>query len=268
DTPTGNTCNVTILGGINITITGMDNPREYIKIYNSSGSLVYNCHATCDSETIVNLNPGDYTVDIETFTNSWSPICDLNQSVTVVASSAARARLYFTLDSEQTAVVLNWTANRGKSFEVQRAADQVNFETIEEIINNKNTQEFLSFETKDYSPILGKNFYRIKRYFADGSFDFSEIQSIDYQNNLAEVFLFPNPTKSNTFLQMQKYIGKTAKIQCYDIYGQLLFEQNVDAISERAIPLETNQLSSGTYFIKIKVEGFRMITKKLILINE
>jgi len=89
--PGTNDCVAEAIGGANITITGLSNPREYVKVYNSGGGLVFTCGDDCDANTVIdNLPDGDYAVDIETYETSWAPICNLVLDVTVTSGAAAR----------------------------------------------------------------------------------------------------------------------------------------------------------------------------------
>ena len=71
------------VNGNTITITNLDDSKEYVKIFNSNGGLVYECNNSCNTTVQVPVANGTYTVDIQTFTGNWRQICSINQSVTV-----------------------------------------------------------------------------------------------------------------------------------------------------------------------------------------
>ncbi|MCP9768734.1 hypothetical protein EGI22_12480 [Lacihabitans sp. LS3-19] len=73
-------------------------------------------------------------------------------------------------------------------FELERSKDAVNFERIanlklKDYINNS----FLDFV--DIYPIKGNNYYRLKMVNLDGSFEFSKIINVNYQENGEYVYL-------------------------------------------------------------------------------
>jgi len=71
-----------------ILITGLTVPIEIIKIYNISGGWqqVFNCVANCgDQQTIDNLSPGNYVVEVQFYSASWGFIC--SEQIDAVVSS-------------------------------------------------------------------------------------------------------------------------------------------------------------------------------------
>jgi len=62
--PVNNNCNAAVTGGAALTITGLNNPREYIKVFKVPGGLVTTCDGSCESPLIYsNLEPGTYKVE-------------------------------------------------------------------------------------------------------------------------------------------------------------------------------------------------------------
>ncbi len=103
----GCTCQGTTGGGstgtcsdINITasataldITGLTAPIEIIKIYrinnNNGWQLVFDCAANCGTQqAITNLTPGNYVVEAQFFTASWSSICSVQETLAVSSIDA------------------------------------------------------------------------------------------------------------------------------------------------------------------------------------
>ncbi len=87
ETSTGpsETCDVTIqVIGNSIVIDNVNNPINYIKVYDMDGGLVGICNNDCDlTEIYSNLPDGEYLVDIETFSSSWSAICNIEEVIVV-----------------------------------------------------------------------------------------------------------------------------------------------------------------------------------------
>ena len=69
-----------------INITGLTAPIEIIKVYrvNNGWQLVYDCAANCGTQQeITNLAPGNYIVEVQFFTASWSSICSEQKTLVV-----------------------------------------------------------------------------------------------------------------------------------------------------------------------------------------
>ena len=97
----GCTCQGTMTGGgsngtcsdISITasantidITGLTAPIEIIKIYrvNNGWQLEYDCVANCGTQqSITNLVAGNYVVEVQFFTASWSSVCSVQETLVV-----------------------------------------------------------------------------------------------------------------------------------------------------------------------------------------
>ncbi|MEL6923214.1 MAG: T9SS type A sorting domain-containing protein [Bacteroidota bacterium] len=111
--PVNDECLATVSDGANITITGLNNPREYVKIYDSSGGLVFTCGDDCDATTIVEgLAPDDYLVDIETYQDNWLAICNLEITAVVNGGVAANRRGQYDKAAQQMLLFPNPTHNQ------------------------------------------------------------------------------------------------------------------------------------------------------------
>ena len=65
-------------------IEGLLAPIEIVKIFNASYNLVYQCNGNCPDEIeIEDLSKGDYYIDIQSYTQNWRFICDLQKSLTI-----------------------------------------------------------------------------------------------------------------------------------------------------------------------------------------
>ena len=67
---------------------------------------------------------------------------------------------------------------------------------------------------------------------------------------------------------MKELKDKKGNVQISNQMGTIIFEKEYDSISEYAEHIELSELPSGIYFVMIKAEGRRMITKRLVVIDE
>ncbi len=85
--------------------------------------------------------------------------------------------------------------------------------------------------------------------------------------DLGELTVFPNPAKSEVFVNLKAYAGKNAQIQVVNTYGQIVKDLGIDEITTNAVRLDVNDVQTGLYHLRIQVENSDIITKK-ILINK
>ncbi|MCH2081171.1 MAG: T9SS type A sorting domain-containing protein [Saprospiraceae bacterium] len=78
-----------------------------------------------------------------------------------------------------------------------------------------------------------------------------------------DIGLSPNPAKDRINLDLSKLIGQEARIQIYNIHGQLIEERQIDAIEEANENFDIESYPSGTYLINIQL-AMQQQTLKLI----
>ncbi|MFK7807653.1 MAG: lysyl oxidase family protein [Saprospiraceae bacterium] len=85
-TPGG--CNVMYIPGPdNITITGLGHPNVSVQVYDNNWSTVYSCFNNCSNPEIVDgLSEGTYYVKTNVWDESWQPICEVIEYVSVTGS--------------------------------------------------------------------------------------------------------------------------------------------------------------------------------------
>jgi len=74
--------------------------------------------------------------------------------------------------------------------------------------------------------------------------------------------IFPNPAKEN-FSIVLNFNFKTAVLEIYSVSGKLLFKERINTIANNAFNLSIKE--KGAFIIKLSVDGFEPVSKKLIL---
>jgi hypothetical protein len=135
------------------------------------------------------------------------------------------------------------------AFEIQRSADNVNFQTIEIIPSknsNSNTRQFYSF-TDNSNDFKGFSLYRIKMVNKDGTFSFSPVKTVKGNNNVNSGFIvFPNPSTgaANIFIAG---VSEPTHVMLLDNSGRLLKQTTL----VNAHSLQLTNLQKGGYIIKV-----------------
>ncbi|MGE0568464.1 MAG: T9SS type A sorting domain-containing protein [Bacteroidia bacterium] len=87
------------------------------------------------------------------------------------------------------------------------------------------------------------------------------------ENNgvFTSTLLFPNPTKSNSTLQVNSTFAGNSTLSIYDINGKLISQRPKDlVIGKNMVTIQSNELPKGTYFVELKNE-LGIIKEKLII---
>ena len=193
--------------------------------------------------------------------------CPINSSGALVANTN---NLQLDAQLKRGAIDITWINNLGALadvFEIEKSKDGFNFETLEEQLPVASL-DYEVYQSVDYDPLNGYNYYRIKMIMTDGSFLYSEVKRVKVILNNDVVTLFPNPAINEVFISMKELKGKKGNIQISDQMRRVFFNQDYDSISEYAERIELTEMPSGIYFVFIKAENRRMITKRLVIIDE
>ncbi len=186
------------------------------------------------------------------------------------STASSRASLTFSAYEAQRQVALQWATNTGYKnayFEIEKSINGVDFEILKKVANKDVTDELESYKEMDQQPNLGDNYYRIKQVYIDGSFDYTPTQLIQFNIDLNELGVFPNPVKETLFINLQPYAGQKGYIRISNQYGQILTELKLDKIPDTPVRVELgSNVPNGLYMLSIKPgEGLNRITKKIVV---
>jgi hypothetical protein len=101
---------------------------------------------------------------------------------------------FYASKTENRTVMTNWLTGselNSDYFEIERSADGYNFESIGEIKAAGNSSSLLTYQFEDKNPLNGVAYYRLKQVDFDGTFEYSDIKSIEIEGNNA--LIYPNP---------------------------------------------------------------------------
>ena len=150
-------------------------------------------------------------------------------------------------------------------FEIERSPDGKNFIKINEQAHTA-TQGALrqsvivSYQILDENPLRRYNYYRLKIVDLDGTFTYSNMVKINFEDGPINVF--PNPFTNN--LQIEGLSTDTeARIEIYDESGKIFYKYK--SLSGGISSLDNiNTLNPGLYMIKIIQEDKLVMVKKVV----
>jgi trimeric autotransporter adhesin len=169
--------------------------------------------------------------------------------------------------------LLYWNTSseiNSKSFEIERSSDGVKFEKIGSVKAAGNSSKLISYKMEDlnaanaYSNKLA--YYRLKMVDVDGSFDYSNVKVVDFNDAKdAEIKVFPNPFSDKLTITLSSISTENVQIEIVDLFGKVVAQQNqILSVSNPEIVLPSlTKLSNGVYIIRIQ-SGSEIHTRKLI----
>ncbi len=149
-------------------------------------------------------------------------------------------------------------------FSIERSVDTRNWEEIQKLRKQENTDKPSHYSLYDEAPLKGISYYRLKQTDFDGQYTYSNIRSIYFQSlSESQILIYANPTEDEFKIKGMDLEGE-ALIQIYSTSGQLMSEQHLDIQALRNTSFSTSSLSSGSYIIRCYLRD-RVYTSKLIV---
>ncbi len=263
-----------------IKVAGINAPVAQVNLYqingNSGWDLVNRCNGDCGNEqTFTGLAAGNYIIDVVLYTANYAErICGLNQMVTLggalnsQASSRSVQLLAFSAYKNNRTVDLQWLTNtsyKNTQYVIEKSTNGIDFEPLKTIQNNAHDLTVQSFKEVDENPKMGINYYRIKQTYQDGSFDYTPVQQVQFDWNVQDISVFPNPAKALIHINLTKYANEKATIQIMDGLGKQYMEQSIEKLSGAILQIPIHQLNNGLYYLVIKVGNQPAFTRKVVV---
>ena len=168
-------------------------------------------------------------------------------------------------------VLVKWTTaselnNRG--FNVERSVDGKTFDFVgfvkgsgnSSVNNNYTLQDAKAFVSKG----VNKLYYRLKQLDNDGKFEYSQVVTVENNNDLTtEIVTYPNPFSDKLSIDINGANAGNASIQVMDISGRLImsFDKTIVDGNQTLILDGLAPLSQGVYFVRVSASGLNHVTK-------
>ncbi len=164
----------------------------------------------------------------------------------LAAAEAKAAKLYW-----ETASELN-----NDKFEIERSTNGTDFVKIGEVKGNGTSQKLNTYSFKDFAPINGVNYYRLKQLDFDGKFEYSEIKFVNFDIKETTFSVYPNPVTE--FINFSEAVKS---VEIFNLQGARVYQKTSTSTSVK-IPTEIN---NGVYLLKAMLIDGSSISKKIII---
>lgn len=116
----------------------------------------------------------------------------------------------------------------------------------------------------DYDLEKGNNYYRVKVTASDGSVRYSNPQLVYFEPK-PDFTLYPNPAQDFVMINLPEMNGERVGVSIVGQFGQVLYNEVKEVQNERALRISTVDLIDGLYFVRVQIEGKRMVGKPLMI---
>lgn len=149
-------------------------------------------------------------------------------------------------------------------FVIERSPDAINFSSIQTVDGAGNTTQQQNYIDYDNDPYRGINYYRLRQVDFDGTTDYSDIQSVVF-DDLTFVNLFPNPSDGEVEMTIMVDKPSDLYVQIIDAMGRSVMEEQFDVVEGKStIKMNVEVLSSGVYTFRINTTDENHLSKEFI----
>jgi hypothetical protein len=178
--------------------------------------------------------------------------------------------LAFTAVVDSGIVKLNWRTpyeTNTSRFVVERSRDQRGFNAIDTVAAQGTTTLPTTYKAYDYSPWLGRSYYRLKLVNLDGSVKYSQVQSVNVQlkDLLWRLIWCIIGHHLQVWLDAEKTGSGPAVLQLIDMRGQIRYTSTMNLLKGRNFKdVDISRLPSGIYILRVQTREGSQTSKILV----
>jgi len=159
-----------------------------------------------------------------------------------------------------------------EGFEIQKSRDGLNWEALGWVAGQGYSQQTTSYEFWDEQLQPGIQYYRYKQEDFDGSFYYSNLVAIDYQEGALNpnVFtLYPNPSRTGSQINIDGWLNEELAIEltAVNVLGQKIWSEKVQFAQGRYTYNLPAVFEAGNYWLVLSVpeKGFRKLLPFVVI---
>lgn len=169
----------------------------------------------------------------------------------------------FTVKKVNDKSIIKWTTLteiNNDYFIIERSTDGKRFEEINKTKGSGNSNQTINYQFVDYRPKEGINYYRLKQVDFDGTYSYSEIKVLNFENNsVIGIYYYEN----HLYIKSKETLANTS-IEIYNLSGQLISSINIiSGKNEEKIEIP-NLLGNGVYFANVINTEFQKSFKFIV----
>lgn len=178
-----------------------------------------------------------------------------------VSAALPVALLSFEANAQGRQAVLNWTTTaelNNDRFEVERSADVLNWEKLGTVKGMGNSNATNNYQLTDEAPALGINYYRLKQVDFDGTYTYSQVKALSFEENFAATLTaYPNPTNGETTITLDQIMESDA-VNVINLAGIKLNAPSKN-LTPNKVSIDLSGQPAGVYLLNIKGKIVKII---------
>lgn len=167
--------------------------------------------------------------------------------------------VYFKGQSFKNSNLLIWrTASEvnNEGFYIERSNDGVTWQELSFVDGNGTTTDVIDYQYVDKNVSYGISYYRLRQVDFDGAFEYSNIISLESDENVQVLNVYPIPASTQLTLQYTSLNEDKISIEVVDLLGRPnLTEEHSVTEGMNSVVLDVSDLSKGIYILKITNRG-------------
>ncbi len=167
-------------------------------------------------------------------------------------------------------LAVSWALNtdyKTAEFILERSPDGLEFDALHTQVSETNSTVDVEYNFEDQDPLNGLNYYRIKQIYEDGTFAYSEIESIYFLPIGDDIMVFPSPAQHTIYLNLLAYEGKRCEVILYNSLGQISFHEIIEALPGYPVPLDISEYQEGVYGIQFRIKEVDKFSYKFMIMR-
>ncbi len=159
------------------------------------------------------------------------------------------------------------TETNNSYFVIEKSTDGVLFTKLDKIPSKGNGTDLNRYFAYDNKPASGVNYYKLWQYDMDGTPKDLGVKTLNFDINVSDVTVYPNPSADNVFVNLGSYTGKKVTVNISDLSGKTIYTENVEVEKGKNVyQLKIkNKPSTGQYILNLSGVGLAKSIKLSIL---
>jgi hypothetical protein len=200
-----------------------------------------------------------------------------NSDLDLVANGPQQQSLPITLKSftaakfDDISSKLDWitsTEINGSHFEIERSENAHDWTKIGIVQAVGESYENINYEYIDQNVGILRStstfYYRLKMVDNDGTFEYSDVRSVSFDQDGIDVSVYPNPVTDKLTLNVSSEDNDEAEMIIFDSSGKILIKNKIS--SNGITEVDVNNVPSGVILMKV-VKNNSVYTKRIIKVD-
>jgi len=176
----------------------------------------------------------------------------------------------FSLSASQNGGVteLVWVSTIGENalrYVVERSSNGFEWDEVLTRYNDEQTNDRKTFYDFDAYPSPGWNYYRVKQVRSDGSYLYSNVDMLEFWEDLYEFKLFPNPANEYVDVNLKGVEGQFVRLLLIDRMGRLVKETEIENAPAATHRIDLARVPEGWYVVWIQAAGRKAKALPLVI---